>query len=721
MGGLPHGRDDQSAARNHGRHNGWLDAKKSGNKEFAHMPLTMGYYNRDDLPFYYALADAFTICDQNFCSSLTPTTPNRLHLWTGTVRAEASMESKAHVNNSDTDYDSEVSWKTFPERLEEQGISWRIYQNEISLPTGLEGERDAWLTNFTDNPLEWFTQYRVRFSAAYQAFIPQLEKEITADLEKLEVLPEPRSPRAEKRIAAKRKELEEIRRDKDKWTPENFAKLSEHEANLHRKAFTINDGDTDYRKLDTLTYREGGIEREMQAPKGDVLHQFRQDVQSGNLPMVSWLVPPERFSDHPGSPWYGAWFLSETFDILTKNPEVWKKTIFILCYDENDGYFDHVPPFVPPHPNKPNTGKASAGIDCSLEQVSEKQENNIGPIGLGFRVPLLIASPWSRGGFVNSEVFDHTSIIKLLEAFLAQKTGKTIRETNITQWRRTVCGNLTSTFHPYEGGNIARPDPVDRTAFLGSIYEARNKPLPAAYKTFSAEEAAHIREHPEVRDWLPSQERGTRPSCALPYELRLNGGLDIDRKTFLMEFAARNEFFGLRSSGAPFHVYSPVKWGGEQEPGHTWDYAVAAGDRLTDTWPVADFENGVYHFRAHGPNGFYREFHGDVGDPALEIYSIDTQAGDIMLRLQNRDTALEMKIVIEDLSYGSKRRELALAPSGKKGADKNLILELAKSHCWYDFRVSVAGSQQFWQRFSGRVENGRGGISDPSMAGTGAA
>src|SRR5215470_4249046 len=152
MGSLPHGRRDQVDARAHGKHNGWLEAKKQGEKKYAHIPLTLGYYSRDDIPFYYALADAFTICDQNFCSSLTPTTPNRLHLWTGTVRAEPSAKSKAHVNNEDTDYDSEVSWKTFPERLEEHGISWRVYQNEISLASGLEGEADAWLTNFGDNP-----------------------------------------------------------------------------------------------------------------------------------------------------------------------------------------------------------------------------------------------------------------------------------------------------------------------------------------------------------------------------------------------------------------------------------------------------------------------------------------------------------------------------------------------------------------------------------------
>ncbi len=105
-------------------------------------------------------------------------------------------------------------------------------------------------------------------------------------------------------------------------------------------------------------------------------NRFREDVKGGKLAgRVSWLVAPEAFSDHPASAWYGAWYISETLDILTENPEVWKKTIFILCYDENDGYFDHVPPFlVAPHPQKPETGLASEGIDTALEQMSREQD-----------------------------------------------------------------------------------------------------------------------------------------------------------------------------------------------------------------------------------------------------------------------------------------------------------------------------------------------------------
>lgn len=715
MGSLPHGRGDQQAARNNGKHNQWLDAKKNGNKEFAHVPLTLGYYTRDDIPFYYALADAFTICDQNFCSSLTPTTPNRLHLWSGTIRAEPSMDSKAHVNNEDTDYDAEVSWKTFPERLEERGISWRVYQNEISLPSGLEGEDDAWLTNFGDNPLEWFTQYRVRFSAAHQRYLPRREKQLVAELAKLETSAKPRSDKVEKQIAAKRGELESIRKEKEIWTAADFAKLSPHEQNLHRKAFTVNTGNPDFRELTTLTYLEGASKRQMQAPKGDVLHQFREDVRAGRLPTVSWLVPPERFSDHPSSPWYGAWYLSETFDILTQNPEVWKKTIFILCYDENDGYFDHVPPFVPPHPSQAGMGKVSPGIDASLEHVSVKQDGQGGPIGLGFRVPLLVASPWSRGGFVCSQVFDHTSILMFLENLLSHKTGQPVRETNITEWRRTVCGDLTSVFRPYHGENITLPKPVERTAFLGLIHEARQKPEPATYKKFGSEEVARIRNNPALPGWLPVQEKGTRPSCSLPYELAVHGALNADRNSFVMQFLAGKELFGSRSAGAPYHVYSPVKWRGEHEAGRAWDYAVAAGGHLSDAWALEDFENRVYHLRAHGPNGFFREFRGDANDPVLEISLTPTRQGAAVVRLVNRQAALSPTVLIEDLSYGESRREVKLGPAIDSNGKSTLTLDLTKSRGWYDVRFSISGAPFFWQRFSGRIEGGQESMTDPFM------
>src|SRR5699024_8861021 len=170
---------------------------------------------------------------------------------------------------------------------------------------------------------------------------------------------------------------------------------------------------------------------------------------------VSGLVPAQRYSDHPSSPWYGSWYISEIIDILSENPEVWKKTIFIMTYDENDGYYDHVPPFVPPNPQKKKSGVSSKGIDNEIEYVTKEEEieegrskgtARSGPIGLGFRVPMIVASPWSKGGKVCSEVFDHTSTLQFLEHFLSNKFNKKIHMDQISAWRRTICGDLTSVF-----------------------------------------------------------------------------------------------------------------------------------------------------------------------------------------------------------------------------------------------------------------------------------
>src|SRR5580692_1814139 len=174
MGSLPHSRHSQVDAWNGGRHDGWLEAKRSGNKEYAHLPLTMGHYTREDLPFYYALADAFTVCDQNYCSVMTSTSPNRSYFWTGTIRDQQRVDSKVYMRNEQIDYGG-MSWKTFPERLQDAGISWKSYQNELTRSV-LAGEEDAWLSNFGDNVLECFAAYNVE---AYPGFIPAANRLIS--------------------------------------------------------------------------------------------------------------------------------------------------------------------------------------------------------------------------------------------------------------------------------------------------------------------------------------------------------------------------------------------------------------------------------------------------------------------------------------------------------------------------------------------------------------
>jgi phospholipase C len=147
---------------------------------------------------------------------------------------------------------------------------------------------------------------------------------------------------------------------------------------------------------------------------------FEADARAGRLPQVSWLVAPTAQTEHPDYfPAAGAEYIAGKLDAIAANEDLWRKTLFILTYDENDGMFDHVPPPVPP---AGTTNEFVGGL----------------PIGLGFRVPAIVVSPWSVGGYVCSDVLDHTSLIRLIEARFG------VTEPNITAWRRATCGDFTT-------------------------------------------------------------------------------------------------------------------------------------------------------------------------------------------------------------------------------------------------------------------------------------
>ncbi|MBS1744921.1 MAG: phospholipase C, phosphocholine-specific [Bacteroidetes bacterium] len=733
MGGLPHSWEDQTNARNHGKHNGWLDAKKPGNKAYKDMPLTMGYYTRDDIPFYYALADAFTVCDQHFCSSLTGTTANRTFFWTGKLRA--SPGAQADVRNSDLYYNSEASWKTFPELLEENNIPWRIYQNEISVDSGLDDESDSWLTNFTDNNMEWFSQYHVRFYKAHYDFLKNRTGELPSEInileQQLKTASKNQAQKISKTLTQKKEQLEKFKNELLVWSPENFDKLSSFEKNLHQKAFTTNLDDPDYRSTENFSYDDNGEQRNILLPKGDVLYQFRQDVNNGKLPVVSWLVAPQYFSDHPSAPWFGAWYISEVLDILTQNPEVWKKTIFILTYDENDGYFDHVPPFTAPKPGDEESGKVSEGTNTAddyvmlAEELSKKglepNDAREGPVGLGYRVPMIIASPWSRGGWINSQVFDHTSSLRFLEKFLSKKTGREIREHNISDWRRMVCGDLTSAFRPYKNEKTELPTFIKRDHFVKEIYNAKFKKEPSVMNALTAVEINEIRKNILNNTFLPQQEIGTRNSCALPYELYVNSKLSDDKKNCVVDFTASQIIFGAAALGAAFNVYAPGKYRTGNniiEEVKLWSYSVKAGDKITAPFPLENFENNKYHLCIYGPNGFFREFSGDENDPGILIgfeYEIKKEisqnpAGNILLSFTNND-GVAYTILIEDKSYKKPTRIISL--NNQQQVTESFNLE--NNFNWYDLSIKVKGKNNFEKRYAGRVETGEHGITDPAM------
>jgi phospholipase C len=210
--------------------------------------------------------------------------------------------------------------------------------------------------------------------------------------------------------------------------------------------------------------------------------QLAADVKSGTLPAVSWILPPVAYSEHPnGSPLSGQWFTSQILQTLQSNPKVWEKTVVILNYDENGGFFDHV---VPPTPPAGTPG----------EFITAAGTENGTPVGLGFRVPMMVISPFSAGGWVDSTRYDHTSALRLLE------TRFDVTAPNLTAWRRQTVGDLTAALG-FSSPNDRRPS-LPATA----LDAANGCPTTANLGPFLAPpEALHV---PAVQA-MPSQEPGT--------------------------------------------------------------------------------------------------------------------------------------------------------------------------------------------------------------------
>lgn len=731
MGSVPHSRESQVDAWNGGQHDNWIDAKRSAVKDYAHLPLTMGHYTREDIPFYYSLADAFTVCDQSYCSAMSSTTPNRSIFWTGTLRDEQNVNSKVYMRNDEILIGG-MTWKTYPERLQEAGIKWKFYQNELTNQGGLNQEEEAWLSNFGCNLLEFFAAYNVEAYpgsvAGMKEQLASIDKQIQRSETALQNAKDPRTAtRLHNRIANHRNHIEKLKASLANCGEARYKQLTAQERQLHHAAFVTNAGDPHYRSLEAIDFHDGDKPSQMKAPMGDVLYQFRKDVNEGNLPTVSWLSAPEKFSDHPTSPWYGAWYVSEVMDILTKNPEVWKKTIFILTYDENDGYFDHAPSFVAADPKQPTSGRASAGIDTAIEytyvedelrQGIDKEQARSGPIGLGYRVPTIVASPWSRGGWVNSQIFDHTSTLMFLEDFIQKKFGKTVMEDNISAWRRAICGDLTSCFRPHDGKE-QKLDFLNRNKYVVSIQQARFKEIPSNFKKLTPAQITEFNTNPRNSPYTSHQEQGIRPSCALPYELYAEGSLSSDRSKFELQLKAGEDIHGKRSAGAPFNIYlrntlAAAKTAESKMVVAT--YVVKSGDTLTEAFPLSLFVDGQYSIDVHGPNGFYRSFSGSANVPALHIrtsYERRNAAltGNAQVLLRNLDKQ-SITVAVRDNAYKTGTIHKTIAP----GHEQPVLLNLTKSHGWYDFTVHVTGSKAEAQ-FAGHVETRRSSFTDPIMGG----
>src|SRR5262249_29637805 len=261
------------------------------------------------------------------------------------------------------------------------------------------------------------------------------------------------------------------------------------------------------------------------APEQDWLawaeHQFdnfRNDVQTGKLPQVSWIAAPAAYTEHADWPInYGAWYMSQIFNILVSNPDVFSRTVFLINYDEGDGSFDHILPPTPPP--AAGFGDSTVSIENEIVGTSGEPAGFLGgPIGLSTRVPLLAISPWSKGGFVNSQVFDASSLIQFIE----KRFG--VLEPNISPWRRAVVGDLTSVFN-FTNPNRGHVKLPSTDSFLPSIAELGGGSVPDVIPSLDT-----------VIIGVPQQEEGIRPARALPYELNVHATVNASNSTVLLTF-----------------------------------------------------------------------------------------------------------------------------------------------------------------------------------------
>ncbi|MBR0560383.1 phosphocholine-specific phospholipase C [Neokomagataea anthophila] len=533
--------------------------------------MTMGHFTREDIPYYYALAEAFTICDSYHCSIFGPTNPNRLFLFSGTNGLTHGFDGPQAITNIDDGNEtadirlenphfSPFQWVSYAEDLQKAGVSWQVYQ-----------EYD----NFGDNPLASFVAFRGVKPGSWQ--------------------------------------YERGRRIVDGSNAQN-AETS-----------------------------EGRF----------LLEAFERDVAKGTLPQVSWIVPSQALSEHPDAPpGFGEHLISRLMDVFSRHPEVWSKTVFILNYDENDGFYDHVPAPVPA------LTKAEGISTVSMAGESYRGVS----VGLGPRVPAMVISPWSKGGRVNSELFDHTSVLRFLE----KRFGVPAR--NITPWRRSVCGDLTSA--------------LDFSAHDSAW--AKNLPNTDDYMPQTRHSCTFP--HPEVPEtpMMPKQEAGQRVACALPYRLTADVVLWEGRE------AVRVQNHG--QVGAVFRLSG-------QGPARA--YTVGAGHEVD-----IDLVLGQ-PFHVAGPNGFVRERAGAHG-ATLQV-ALREEHDAVVLSVQT--TSADMTSAVIEDAYG-------VMPSQRIAVERGRVtthrVSVARSSGWY--ALAIDDGRGGVLRFCGHVENGRASLSDPLIA-----
>ncbi|QNK66466.1 phosphocholine-specific phospholipase C [Variovorax sp. PAMC26660] len=634
VSGTPHSWGDAQNAWDGGRMYQWPRFKNTA---------SMGYFQEAEVTFQYALANAFTVCDGYHCGMHTGTNSNRMFHWTGTNGPSGeTANGPAGVASIDNTWESLIGssavgpdWKTYPERLQEANVSWIVYQN---MPD-----------NFTDNPLCGFRQYRAANEAAG---------------------------------------IKKVLYDGDNPAPKDVTVPAYDPASDDAK---------------NPLYK--GIANTM--PDGGLLDAFRKDVKGGTLRKVSWIVAPYDYCEHPSgsSPVQGGWYTQQVLDALTASPDVWSKTVLIVNFDENDGYFDHMPSPSAPSLNPDGTPAGKTTLPDSaiaLERhtyplVGSTTAPNDGRVyGPGPRVPMYVISPWSRGGWVNSQVFDHTSVLRFLEVCFG------VKETNISPFRRAVCGDLMSAFNFATPNNDALPVlPGRRTQDDANALKKSQEFMPDG--TTKRPQIV-----PPANATLPQQAVGTRPSRALPYELHVSCRSDAINGQMRLIFANTGK------AAAVFHVYDKLNL--DRLPRR---YMVEPGKTLDDTWSgTADSAGNSYDLWVLGPNGFHRHFKGNLdtlrasnaANPEVRV-CYDIANGNVYLEMLNSGTNA-CTFTVRAKAY---RNDGPWGATVNGGAKAEQLWTLENSGHWYDFEVRSDTDSSFRRRFAGRVETGKHSVSDPAM------
>jgi phospholipase C len=356
---LSHAWPAEHACWNDGAMDSFVSTHTSPSYENQLGTNTMGFYNQYDIPFYYKLAENFTICDNYHCSVFGPTHPNRLMAISANLDPAGVAGGPIIVTNSNLPpYQGTCTWETMPDVLTEAGVTWKCYN-----PYGSSYQPGSGLF-ISKNMLLYFDQYANAdtSSAAYQNAFSYYGPNVV-----------------------------------------------------------------------------GGL-----TSKNPNIDDFTADVANGTLPQVSWIISPDSYDEHPPAPaQLGEWYTQKILDTLTSNPDVWENTVLFIMYDENDGFFDHVPP--------PTAPAGTQGEYLTVDPLPSSAGGIAGPIGLGVRVPMLVVSPFSKGGWVCSDTFDHTSQLK----FIA--TTFNVDVPNLTLWRDSTVGDLTTSLPLISAPNTKVP------------------------------------------------------------------------------------------------------------------------------------------------------------------------------------------------------------------------------------------------------------------------